>query len=381
MAVTTPDATGTEKSLVSLLEQLTAIAAPSGNEDRMIATVVEQAESLGFTPTVDNIGNVVVAAGGGTTGSPLLFAHLDELGLVVRSIDENGFIGVERLGGVPERILPGLRTVIHARSSDVPAVVGLKAHHLTPAGEKYVAKPADELYLDAGFPSRLAAERTGVRIGDPITYAPSFARLEGGLVSSKSLDDRLGVTVLLALLRQLAAEPPENGVLVGFSVQEEFNVRGTLAMAARWQPAIAVQLDVAPACDTPDLAGRDAVSLGRGPVLTRLSFHGRGTLGGLVPHPAVLAALEHAAADEEIPVQYQSIVGLVTDAAFLPMSTAQGIAAAEVAIPCRYTHSPIETADPYDVETTLRLLGRFVRNIARIDLRRGKTLARPGGMS
>jgi putative aminopeptidase FrvX len=369
------------ESVATLLERLTAIAAPSGNEDRMIAAVVDEAERLGFSTTVDNIGNVAVAVGEATIGSPLLFAHLDELGLVVRSIDDRGFLGVERLGGVPERVLPGLRVVIHTAGADLPAVVGLKAHHLTPAAEKYTAKPADELYLDGGFASRSDAQAAGVRVGDPITYAPYFTRLAGGMVSAKSLDDRLAVTALLLLLREFAKAPPEKGVVIAFSVQEEFNVRGTLALAARWQPSIAVQLDVAPACDTPDLVDHNAIALGAGPVLTRLSFHGRGTLGGLVPHPAVLAALERAATAEEIPFQYQSIVGLITDAAFLPMATAGGIAVAEVAIPCRYTHSPIETADLRDVDRAVRLLGHFIRNIARIDLHRGKSLARQGGMS
>lgn len=371
----------TSETAVELLARLTAIAAPSGNEDRMIAAVVEHAERLGYEPAVDAIGNVVVSVAGASTGSPLVFAHLDELGLVVRSIDEAGFLGVERLGGVPERVLPGLRMLIHTRSADVPAVVGLKAHHLTPPSEKYIARPADELYLDAGFAGRADAERSGVRPGDPITYAPEFTRLAGGRISSKTLDDRLAVAALLMLLERFVDAPPHSGVVVGFSVQEEFNVRGSLAMAERWQPRIAVQLDVAPACDTPDLAGHGAVRLGGGPVLTRLSFHGRGTLGGLVPHPAVLEALEQAAARAEVPIQYQAIVGLITDAAFLPMTTAAGIGAAEVAIPCRYTHSPVETADPVDVDRTVELLEQFMRETASIDLRRGRTLARQGGMS
>ncbi|HET7465319.1 MAG TPA: M20/M25/M40 family metallo-hydrolase [Candidatus Dormibacteraeota bacterium] len=369
------------RSIVPMLERLSAIAAPSGNEDRVIAAVVAHAEACGFSPVVDNIGNVVVPVAEGAAGSPLVFAHLDELGLTVRSIDGDGFVGVERLGGVPERVLPGLKMLIHTRAADIPAIVGLKAHHLTPAGEKYVVRPAEELYLDAGFPSRAAAHEAGIRVGDPITYSPSFTHLAGGLVSGKSFDDRLAVAALLMLLDSFAESPPDRGVLVAFTVQEEFNVRGSLAIAQRWRPGIAVQVDVAPACDTPDLAGRDPVRLGGGPVLTRLSFHGRGTLGGLVPHPALLRALEEAAAAAEVPVQYQSIVGLITDAAFLPMATGDGIAAAEVGIPCRYTHSPIETADPRDAELMVRLLERFIRAHANIDMRRGRPLAKQGGMS
>ena len=134
--------------------------------------------------------------------------------------------------------------------------MGLKADHLAPPDEKYVAKPADELYLDVGLTSRAEAHTAGIRIGDPITYAPAFTRLANGRISSKSLDDRLAVAALLLMLEQFAEAPPAKGLLVGFSVQEEFNVRGSLALAARWQPTIAVQVDVAPACDTPDLKDR-----------------------------------------------------------------------------------------------------------------------------
>ena len=271
--------------------------------------------------------------------------------------------------------------LVHTRSADLSAVVGLKAHHLTPPEEKYVAKPADQLYLDAGFEGRSEAEQAGVRVGDPITYAPFFTSLSGGRVSAKALDDRLAVAALLLLLERFAEQPPEVGLLIGFTVQEEFNVRGSLAVAARWQPRLAIQLDVAPACDTPDLRERGRIRLGGGPVLSRLSFHGRGTLGGLVPHPALLATLEASAREAGIPVQHQAVVGLITDAAVLPMAAPDGIAAAEVAIPCRYTHSPVETADPADVEQVVRLLDRFAHHAASLDLARGASAARQGGMS
>jgi putative aminopeptidase FrvX len=361
----------TKASLQSLVEELTAIAAPSGNEDRMIARVRSELRAYGLEPEVDSIGNVTVTLGSGSP-SLLLFAHLDQLGLVVRAIEADGFLRVERLGGVPERVLPGCHVRIHGAAGDLAAVVGLKAHHLTPSDEKYVAQPVGELYLDAGFASAEQALEAGVRVGDPVTYAGLCTSLAGARLAGPSMDDRVAVAALLQLLPRLVAAPPPLTVHLGFSVQEEFNVRGTLALAARLEPELAVQLDVAPAADTPDLRGFTPVRLGGGPVLTRLSFHGRGTLGGLVPHPAVLAGLERAALSAGVQVQRQAIVGLITDASFLPMATPRGIAAAEVAIPVRYTHSPVETVQLSDIAATVELLESFVRGAAGLDLSRGK---------
>ena len=365
----------TSTGLRSLIGELCGIAAPSGNEDRMIARVRDELTAAGLRPHVDRIGNVTATIG---SGAPelLLFAHLDQLGLTVRAVEPQGFIRVERLGGVPERVLPGLRVTIHGAAGEVPAVVGLKAHHLTPPEEKYVARPVTDLYLDAGFASAEEAAAAGVRAGDPVTYESRVVELANGRLAGTSMDDRVAVAALLQLLPRLVASPPRSTVHLVFSVQEEFNVRGTLALAARLQPAVAVQVDVAPAADTPDLHGFTPVRLGGGPVLTRLSFHGRGTLGGMVPHPAVLASLERAALATGVQVQRQAIVGLVTDAAFLPMATGEGIACAEVAIPVRYTHSPVETVQLSDVEATVELLEEFIRSAYDLDLTRGREVVR-----
>jgi putative aminopeptidase FrvX len=158
---------------------------------------------------------------------------------------------------------------------------------------------------------------------------------------------------------------------VAFSTQEEFHVRGTLALAERYQPDIVINVDVSPATDTPDLRGVSAVSLGGGVVLSRMSFHGRGTLGGLIPHPALVAAVESAASACGVDLQYEAIIGLITDAAFLPMASAQGIAAVGLGIPVRYTHSPVETGQLSDLSATIGLLDALVKVAPTLDLGRG----------
>ncbi|MGC8628114.1 MAG: M42 family metallopeptidase [Acidimicrobiales bacterium] len=369
-----------EADLAATLELLCGVAAPSGNEDRLTALIVDTLGGWGLEPRVDRLGQVSVALGEDAGPRVMVSAHLDELGLTVRTIDKGGWLGVERLGGVPERVLPGTRIVVHTRAGDVPGVVGLKAHHLTLQEEKYIAYPVTQLYVDIGGFSAEDVRGMGVRVGDPITYQPYWSVLGNGRLAGKALDNRAGVVSLLAYTRRLQRSVPSNRVYVAFSTQEEFNVRGSLALSAALRPDIVVNVDISPATDTPDLAGRGAVRLGGGPILSRLSFHGRGTLGGLVPHPALVRAVEEAAARANVPLQQSAIVGVVTDAAFLPMADAEGVAAVEVGIPLRYTHSPVETVQLSDVQACIDLLTALTPALGNIDLQRGEAQLKEGGI-
>jgi putative aminopeptidase FrvX len=368
--------------LLGTCRALSSVAAPAGHEDRLTAAVVEHLEARDLVPVVDRLGQVAVAFGPNDR-RPLVMvtAHLDELGLIVRGIDVDGMLRVHRLGGMPERVLPGTRLLVHTRAGDLPAIVGLKSHHLTPPDEKYIARPATELYLDLGFRHGLEAESAGVRVGDPVTYAPEWDTLQNGRFSGKSLDDRLGVAVLLAYVDHLIQDPPPTQLVVSFTTMEEFHLRSSLALVARFAPDIVVNVDIAPAADTPDLVGEGAVRVGGGPTLSRLSFHGRGTLGGLIPHPAMVQSVELAASDAAVELQYDAMVGVITDAAFVPMATADGVAAVGVGIPVRYTHSPVETAQLSDVAACVDLVTHLAPRLVAADLTRGASQITRGGFA
>ncbi|MBO0873126.1 MAG: M20/M25/M40 family metallo-hydrolase [Pseudonocardia sp.] len=366
---------------LGLIRALSAVAAPAGHEDRLTAAVGDHLAARGLDPVIDRLGQVAVTIAGTAHGpSTLVSAHLDELGLVVRGISDDGWLRVHRLGGMPERVLPGARLAVHTRAGDLPAVVGVKSHHLTPAEEKYVALPATELYLDVGAGDRAQVTTLGVRVGDPVSYAAEFDELAGGRFAGKSLDDRVGVAALLRYVDRLLEHPPKQTVHIGFTTQEEFHVRGALALVARFGPDVVINVDVAPATDTPDLVGAGSVRLGGGPTLSRLSFHGRGTLGGLIPHPGLVRAVEQAAASIGMDIQHDAMIGIITDAAFVPMASAEGIAAVGIGIPVRYTHSPVETAQLSDVLDTTELLVALTDRIRTGDLSRGSTQLRHGGL-
>lgn len=370
------------ENLLGLVRVLSAIAAPTGNEDRLTAAVESYVRSRGWPVEADHLGQLAVTMGpDDAETSVMLVAHLDEVGLVVRAIEDDGWVRVHRLGGMPEGVLPGLRVVVHTKGGDVPAVVAAKSHHLTEAGEKYVAKPATDLYLDLGAPSAQQVETAGVRVGDPITYAPSWTEYGHDRLSGKSLDNRLGVAALLRVLDFLAEEAPAARVHVVFSCLEEFNLMGALAMARRFQPDIALAVDIVPATDTPDLRGQGTSDLGGGVSLSRLTFHGRGSLAGLVPHPGVVRAVEDAAEDSGATMQYDAIIGCLNDAAYLPTATGEGIAAISLGIPCRYTHSPVETAQLSDVVDATAVLTRFAQTAHKTVLTRGARQSINGGMA
>ena len=210
----------------------------------------------------------------------MLFAHMDQLGLIVRKIEANGLIRVERLGGVPEKALPSQAVLFCVgEGRDVPGVIANKSHHATPPEEKYRVLPYPDLYIDAGFGSAAEVLAAGIDIGTPIVYAA-----EGrSSLPATALPAPRSTTAPPARSssRSLARSPPcrrKPTVHLVFSVQEEFNLRGALTAAQALSPDIAIQLDLILATDTPDMTARGDVRLGGGPAMSLYSFHGRGTL-------------------------------------------------------------------------------------------------------
>lgn len=358
--------------LAGLIQELTAIPAPAGFEDPMIARMRDTFATIG-EPAVDRLGNVMVrVTEPRSPAAPrvMVFAHMDELGCIVRKIEPDGFLRIERLGGLPEKSLAGQRMLVGTVTGEyLDAVVGTKAHHLTPAAEKERVLPASEVFLDAGFSSRADALEAGVRVGSPVVYARSFSR-RGEQIYANALDNRVGCAVLLALAELLGAIDIPGEVWLVASVQEEYNLRGVLPAARRVAPDLAICLDISPAYDTPDLAGGQDVVLGGGPTLGTYSFHSRGTLAGVIPNPKLLAFFEAVAAEAAIPVQRSVFFGGLTDASFLQLEQG-GIPSIDIGFPCRYTHAPVEACHLGDVAGCVALLTNGLAALDALDLRRG----------
>jgi putative aminopeptidase FrvX len=361
-------------STLELLKELSGIPALSGYEDRMVAKMRDAFLQFTDQVDVDRLGNVTATIGGDQAKTSLLiFAHMDELGLVVRKIEDDGFLRFERVGGVPEKSLLSTLIEVHTDSGErIPGVIGTTSHHVTPPEKKFVVPSRLEMYIDIGCSSRDEAEALGVQVGNGITYLKNYTELSNGRIVSKTLDNRIGCVMLIKTLEALAAKKPSCKVHIVASVQEEVNVRGVWPVFLTHKPDAAICLDITIATDTPELGHLGEVAIGMGPAIGLYEFHGRGTLGGLIPNPKLRKYIESIAVNKKISLQREVLIGIITDAAFSQMLGEGGVAMASLAVPIRYTHAPTELCDLGDVEAAITLLSAFASSFdGKVDLKRG----------
>ena len=329
----------------------------SGYEGNVRRYIKAELHALGIATKTDRLGNLIATiAGDAALPSVMFIAHMDQLGLIVRKIEASGLLRVERLGGVPEKALAAQEVLLSVgEGRTVSGVIANKSHHATTPDEKYKVVPYQDLYIDCGFASAAEALAAGINIGTPIVYAPNFVELAGSRIAGTSIDDRAACAIQLELARALTAKRPGPTVHLVFSVQEEFNLRGAITAAQVLEPDICIQLDLALATDTPDMGSRGDVRLGAGPVMGMYSFHGRGTLNGCLPHPAMVKLMDEAARAANINLQRSAHIGALTETSYVQL-VGQGVACIDMAFPCRYTHSALEVCDLGDLASLSTLL-------------------------
>jgi putative aminopeptidase FrvX len=350
--------------LKSSLIDLMMIPGLSGYEGRVRRYLKTALGALGLKSRTDRMGNLIATISGREGGpSVMLFTHMDQLGLVVRKIEKNGLVRVERLGGVPERALAAQAVLFSiGEGKDVPGVIAHKSHHATGQDEKYKVVPYQDIYIDAGFSSAEAVIEAGIDIGTPVVYQPNVLELAGDRIAGTSVDGRAGCAVVLEVARQLMDISPRPTVHIVFSTQEEFNLRGAVTAAQVLQPDIAIQIDLILASDTPDMASRGDVVLGGGPGMSMFSFHGRGTLNGTIPHPGLVRLFEDAARVAGVRLQKSAHIGCLTDSSYVQL-VGQGVASIDMGFPMRYSHSALEVCDLSDLAELTRLLVAAIADI------------------
>lgn len=349
----------------ALLKEFMETFAPSGYEKEMAYRFRDHIARYADEVTIDRIGNVVARFGDADPAYPrvMAFAHLDQLGFIVRRIEKDGFIQVDRLGGIPEKVLPGLNLrILTRRGTYVDGVFGNKSHHVAAAEEKYKVDLVTSLFVDIGADSAEAVRALGVDVGCPVTYRPFAQDLQGGFVSGTAIDDRGGLVALLVAAKALHERRPKGAVYLVGTVWEEFNLRGAMIAARTCKPDISISLDVVLAGDTRDLSGRYEAVCGGGPSLILYSFHGRGTLNGTLPHQGLAELADRTAGAEGIPLQRFASLGILTDSSYVQLE-GMGLASIELGFPARYTHTPVEVADVRDIERLGVLLAGMVARI------------------
>ena len=358
-----------------LLEQLCAIHAVSGREDAMTAFIRDYVRPLVDEVSVDNLGNVVAILRGSQSPEHrlMLQAHMDELGLIVRNITADGFLQIERVGGIPEKSLLGQRVdVLTDDNRLITGYVGAKSHHVTSSDEKYKVPSVHDMFIDVGMASREAVEAAGIQVGDPVTYHPNYQRFGDGMICSKALDNRVSIFILLETLKSLAEQRPPSTIVFSFTVLEEFSIRGSLPTVTATKPHAILSLDITIATDTPIDKPLHPVVMRGGPAIKMMDFHGRGTLGGLFSAPKLRRFIEKIARESGIPLQREVIVGVITDPAFQLYLDDKGYVIAGLSIPHRYSHASIQMCHETDIVQTIQVLDAAAHLFTpELDLSRG----------
>lgn len=312
---------------------------------------------MGLAVTTDVSGNSAATLNAGATPRIMLAGHIDEIGLMVVHIDDDGFLYFQPIGGWDSQVLVGQRVVIASREGPVNGVIGKTAIHLLKTEDREKVSKVGDLWIDIGARNRKEAEAR-VRIGDPAVIDGSSRTLPGNRLVSRSIDNRIGAFVVLETLRNLTDRPPACAVTAVATVQEEIGWSGGGAKpsAETLRPQVAIVVDVAHATDHPGVEKKEVgeIRLGTGPVLVR----------GSAVNPKVFDLLTEVAAEEKIPYRVAAAPKNTGTDADTIYTAHHGIATGLVSVPNRYMHSPNEMVDLADVDATIQLLAAFARRIS-----------------
>ncbi|HEX8086265.1 MAG TPA: M20/M25/M40 family metallo-hydrolase [Solirubrobacteraceae bacterium] len=339
-------------ALPETLRALLTSFGPSGVEGDAAAAWREAARTFTSDVSGDVMGSSIARVPGTGAGPMVaILGHVDEIGLIVTHIDDEGLLWFGQVGGWDPVILVGQRVEVATRDGRIPGVVGKKPIHLLKADEREKVPKLEELHIDIGARDGDDARRL-VRVGDVAVIAGEPVELANGRFASRSMDNRLGAWVALEAARLVAEAGGAPGEVVAVATaMEETGLWGAVTSAFALEPDVAIVVDVTHATDAPGVNKRTEGdhALGSGPVI------GRGT----VLHPHVYDLLVEAAESEAIPYTIEATGrGTGTDADVVHISRS-GVPTGLVAFPLRYMHSPVETVQLEDVEAAARLIAAF----------------------
>lgn len=340
------------KELTALLKRLSEAFGPSGAEHGVADIIRAELSGLPIDLTADRVGNLTARVQG-KAGAPrvMLSAHMDEVGVMITEIEENGFLRFGTVGGIDTRVMVGRAVKLLGKAGFVYGVISAKGIHFQSAEEREKVPTLDEMYIDIGVDNAEEAEKYVAR-GDYGTFDTAFLPLgkDGEYLSGKAIDDRGGCAILIALLREVAAKAPlDVDLYCTFTVREEIGISGATNAANRIAPHIAVVLEATAMADLPDVpAARRVADTGKGGVL---SLADRSTI-----YDRNLVKLALATGEKNgIPVQVKRFVSGGNDAGNI-QRTGIGVRCLALSAPTRYLHAPVSVVRESDIEAMLALL-------------------------
>jgi len=335
-------------------KDLVIAPSPSGFEQPAQEVYRNFVDEFADDVTTDVHGNVIALKKGTGKLRFMVSGHADEIGLMVKYIDDNGFVRFTAIGGVDATLLPGLRVNIYHNKKVVRGIVGRKPIHLMSPEDRKSTPKISDLWIDIGAKDKKAAEKR-VWVGDHATFSPGLETLSGSIITTKATDNKAGVYVAGCLLKELKGENISANVYSVSSVQEEVGLRGAITSAFGIDPHVGIAIDVTHATDYPGMNKNQLgdVALEKGPTIA---------VGANI-NPKVFELLKKAGENAKVKYQIEAAPrGTGTDANAIQVTRA-GVAAGLISIPNRYMHTPNEVISYKDLDGAVQLLAEFVRLI------------------
>ncbi|MCL2549513.1 MAG: M42 family metallopeptidase [Methanimicrococcus sp.] len=336
-----------------LLEKYTNAHGVSGNEDEICRLLKEDLKDCADDIKFDALGSLIAVRKGSSPSGPtiMLAAHMDEIGLMVKYIDENGFIRFAKIGGWNDPTLLNQRVIVHGRNGDVVGVIGSKPPHVMSAEDAKRPPQHKDMFIDVGAKNADEVKALGIEPGTYISMDREFKKLIRSRVTSKSFDNRVGVVIMVEMMRRLKGKDVKATVCAVGTVQEEVGLKGAKTAAYAVGADAAIALDTTVPGDHPGMTKQESpLEIGKGPVLTIADASGR----GIISHPQVVKWLRDSADKTKTEVQLSVGEGGTTDASAIHL-TKDGIPSGTIQIATRYIHSPVEVVDLEDIAAAIEL--------------------------
>jgi putative aminopeptidase FrvX len=341
--------------LVDALEKLSNACGVAGREEEVRSLMKKFLKPYVDEVKEDKLGNVIgIKKGKKNAPKVMLAAHMDEIGLLVKTISKKGFIRFAKIGGIDDRILLAQKVIVYTEKGSLHGIIGSKPPHIQKEEERKKVLTYDELFIDVGAENHEQAKKMGIRIGDPVGFDIKFAKVGKNIVIGRAFDDRVGCAVMVEAMKRL--EKTECTVYAVGTVQEEVGLRGATTAAFGIYPDVGIALDVTVAGDVPGVKEVEAsIKLGKGPSIEIADM-------GLIAHPKVVRLLVDAAEENKIPYQLETGLPGSTDAARISL-TREGVPSGVISIPTRYIHSPSSLLSLEDAEKTVKLTVAAIQKI------------------
>lgn len=339
---------------LNLLKELLRTPGVSGFESRIRDFIKKEIENKNLDNIYkDKIGNLIAIKKGVSENKIVLISHMDELGLVVSSIDESGLISFKKIGGIDDRLLIS-RVVKILGEKEIIGVIGLLPPHLTVDSKNEGTLPWHNLKIDIGVKSKEEVFKLGIKVGDPIVFEKEIV-IKDDLVIGRGLDDRFGCFLLMELIENYKDKKPLNTIIFVFSVEEEIGLRGASVIAPQFNPDLIIAVDSVSSTDIKDTPSvyKNSVLLGEGPVIRKVDAR-------MIVDEEIFNFVYKLSKENDIPIQI-SVSGGSTDAAITETSYT-GFKSIPICFPVRYTHSTVEMVSLTDGENVIKLLDKIMNH-------------------